>query len=74
MNVRLTNVEPFSPGRLLGTYPADGPAFFVPACGGRSFSELDITGHAVPEPSSVVALCGLGAMGLFLAVRRRRKG
>jgi hypothetical protein len=38
-----------------------------------SFSELDITGHAVPEPSSVVALCGLGVMGLFVAVRRRRK-
>jgi hypothetical protein len=28
---------------------------------------------ATPEPSSVVALCGLGAMGLFLAARRRRK-
>jgi hypothetical protein len=28
---------------------------------------------AVPEPSSIVALCGLGAMGLFMAVRRRRR-
>jgi hypothetical protein len=27
----------------------------------------------VPEPSSLVALVGLGAMGLFVAVRRRRK-
>jgi hypothetical protein len=27
----------------------------------------------VPEPSSLVALCGLGLAGLFVAVRRRRK-
>ena len=27
--------------------------------------------NTIPEPSSVVALCGLGAMGLFLLVRRR---
>jgi hypothetical protein len=27
---------------------------------------------AVPEPSSLVALCGLGMAGLFLVVRRRR--
>ena len=26
----------------------------------------------VPEPSSIVALCGLGAMGLIFSVRRRR--
>jgi hypothetical protein len=26
-----------------------------------------------PEPSSLVALCGFGAMGLCWAVRRRRK-
>jgi cobalamin biosynthesis protein CbiG len=28
---------------------------------------------AVPEPASIVALGGLGAMGLLLAVRRRRR-
>jgi hypothetical protein len=27
----------------------------------------------VPEPSSIVAICGLGAMGLLIAVRRRSK-
>jgi hypothetical protein len=27
----------------------------------------------VPEPSSVVALTGLGVMGLFVVVRRRRR-
>ena len=30
-------------------------------------------GDRCPEPSSVVALCGLGAMGLVLVARRRRK-
>jgi hypothetical protein len=36
--------------------------------------EAEIVANSpVPEPSSVVALCGLGAMGLFMAVRRRRK-
>jgi hypothetical protein len=29
--------------------------------------------NTVPEPTSAVALCGLGAMGLFVIVRRRRK-
>jgi hypothetical protein len=29
--------------------------------------------RAVPEPSSLVALVGLGAMGLFVVVRRRRR-
>jgi hypothetical protein len=28
--------------------------------------------YTTPEPSSLVALCGLGAMGLFLVARRRR--
>jgi hypothetical protein len=28
---------------------------------------------STPEPSSIVALCGAGALGLFIAVRRRRK-
>jgi hypothetical protein len=28
---------------------------------------------SVPEPSSLVALCGLGAAGLLIAARRRRK-
>jgi hypothetical protein len=28
---------------------------------------------STPEPSSIVALCGLGLAGLFLAARRRRK-
>jgi hypothetical protein len=46
---------------------------------GNPFSDLtlDIDGVSiigpppVPEPSSLVALCGLGAMGLFLFARRR---
>jgi hypothetical protein len=33
----------------------------------------DIAFTPVPEPSSVVALCGLGAAGLVLVVRRRRR-
>lgn len=36
-----------------------------PTLGGITFD--------TPEPSSIVALCGLGAMGLFLFARRRRK-
>jgi hypothetical protein len=40
-----------------------------------AYTQIVVTGLAVPapEPSSIVALCGLGAMGLFLLVRRRRK-
>jgi hypothetical protein len=38
---------------------------------GASF--LFDVGNTVPEPSSLVALCGLGAVGLFMAARRRRK-
>ncbi len=34
---------------------------------------LDATITLLPEPSSIVALCGLGAMGLILVVRRRRQ-
>jgi hypothetical protein len=34
---------------------------------------FDIGFEIVPEPSSVVALCGLGAMSLFLVGRHRRK-
>jgi hypothetical protein len=30
--------------------------------------------QAVPEPSSIAALCGLGAMGLFFFARRRKGG
>ena len=38
------------------------------------FEVLDkLTFQAVPEPSSIV-LIGLGAVGLFLTKRRRRKG
>jgi hypothetical protein len=32
-----------------------------------------VTFTPVPEPSSVVALCGIGVMGLFLIARRRNK-
>ena len=39
--------------------------------GGNQIDGLVLS--TVPEPSSVVALCGLGTMGLFLAARRRRK-
>jgi hypothetical protein len=45
-----------------------------------SFSSYDNGGvtfaltQVLPEPHSVVALCGLGAMGLFFAIRRHRKG
>jgi hypothetical protein len=39
--------------------------------GHQGYAELAAT--LAPEPSSIVAFCGLGAMGLFMAVRRRRK-
>jgi hypothetical protein len=38
-----------------------------------SITELQGFGTTAPEPSSFVALAGLGAMGLFLVARRRRK-
>lgn len=45
--------------------------------GGGVDNTIDVTNvsltAAVPEPSSLVALCGLGAMGLFVIARRRRK-
>jgi len=36
-------------------------------------TEFTGTISSVPEPSSIVAFCGLGAMGLFLIARRRRE-
>jgi hypothetical protein len=46
-----------------------GLNFGIQASGaGSSFSLM-----LIPEPSSIVALCGLGAMGLIFSVRRRRK-
>jgi hypothetical protein len=50
----------------LGVTPGGGSAFT------GNIDELTIS--SVPEPSSIAALCGLGAMGLFIAARRRRKG
>jgi hypothetical protein len=38
----------------------------------NKFVGLEIV-QITPEPSSVVALVGLGVMGLFLVIRRRRK-
>jgi hypothetical protein len=38
-----------------------------------AIDDVSIFTSTVPEPSSLVAFCGLGAMGLFMAVRRRRK-
>ena len=42
---------------------------------GQVFREIDVVGSvtAVPEPSSVMALCGLGGIGLLLVVRHRCK-
>jgi hypothetical protein len=37
------------------------------------FTNVRLTEVVTPEPSSLVALCGLGVMGMFLVVRRRRK-
>jgi hypothetical protein len=36
------------------------------------FSNVRLAAVPVPEPSSLIALCGLSAMGLFLFARRRR--
>jgi hypothetical protein len=62
---------------------ATGPELFftfIPAtlnAFGISNGSVDASGTIVvsvsPEPSSIVALCGLGAMGMFLFARRRRK-
>jgi hypothetical protein len=53
-------------------FPAvGGTDGFTPELGNGGYFGPNI--GFVPEPSSVVALCGLGAMGLFLVVRRRRK-
>jgi hypothetical protein len=42
--------------------------------GNNASTEVIATVTELPEPSSIVALCGLGAVGLLLAVRRRRRG
>jgi hypothetical protein len=41
--------------------------------GGNALQTITNFDFTTPEPSSVVALCGLGAMGLFVLVRRRRQ-
>jgi hypothetical protein len=53
----------------------DGNALINATYGGEQslFDNVRLTAIQLPEPSSVVALCGLGAMGLFLFARRRRK-
>jgi hypothetical protein len=45
----------------------------VLAANGANVGAADFEFSAVPEPSSVVALFGLGAMGLFVAARRRMR-
>jgi PEP-CTERM motif len=46
----------------------------APSLGGHPFvDDVSVSvAAAVPEPSSLVALCGLGAMGLVLLARRRK--
>ncbi len=54
----------------------DSISFSDAAGGGGNTAIMALSGTflgEVPEPSSVVALCGLGAMGLFFVARRRRK-
>ena len=59
---------------------------FAPIAAGQSVDFLNATGgiggneekiqaqiFAVPEPSALVALCGIGAAGLLLAARRRHR-
>jgi hypothetical protein len=45
---------------------------FAPQSGEADFNGLQLFDTSTPEPSSLVALLGLGAMGLFIAARRRR--
>ena len=53
--------------------PALASALEVLAANGANVGAADFEFSAVPEPSSVVALFGLGAMGLFVAARRRMR-
>jgi hypothetical protein len=58
------NSDPFNPEGSESLYSSAAPTTFT-------VTTTDVT-SAVPEPSSLVALCGFGAMGLFFAACRRR--
>jgi hypothetical protein len=61
-------------GTLSPTSLADitGIGFATYSSASGDFNNLSLT-VTVPEPASILALCGLGAMGLLLFARRRRK-
>jgi hypothetical protein len=65
--LRYTGTNDVSGDFWLQLFRSSGPT------GSEDFTFSATAAFATPEPSSVVALCGLGAMGLFLFIRRQRK-
>jgi hypothetical protein len=64
---------------VIGTFAADATGSMTLTVSGFSTSlegpsaQINLVEvREVPEPSSIVAFCGLGVVGLFLVVRRRR--
>ena len=73
MNVGFDSV---TPQYIVGTFTADATSQVIgigPGQAGFAFLPGALEIRDVPEPSSIVVLCGLGALGLLLFARRRRK-
>jgi MYXO-CTERM domain-containing protein len=67
-----------TPGQfVIGTFLADSTTesftFTSPSDANPIVNAIQLRDITTPEPSSVVALWGLGAMGVLLTARRRRR-